>query len=486
MAEKCLMYWVSKQKRWLKEYKGKTYSVSCKQLGCSPTKDISRKAANDWWEQKQRELDEALGAAKKHPAYIIDHYQAARENWRLFAKWHRRYGEPAQAEQAETFMDGLDAALKEDNPPYPLPPQQQKPLDLMEVLTEDWLIWQDRFRQIMREEQAETATPAENTIRAHLDDYLAVMKSQQKVGTYDTIKTRLNTFRSWVEPLAPIENLNEACWERFCVYLKTKSNLAAHTQAGTQRAVRAFIRNRWERRFIDLPRNLTSRILAASVPIQEVIIFSKEEIAQLITAASERTTLYILLALNCGFYGVDIAALRQDEVDWQAGRISRQRTKTRNRSKSVPKVSYMLWRQTFDLLKKNRSNHPDLVLLNENRKPLWSESEKHGKFNRNNNVKTAYFHLWEKKLKQTKGFKPFKTLRKTAASLLETHKDYGRYAEYFLGEAPSSIAGRHYIQPSTKRFDAALRWLGQQLGIEQLKRPKSKPNDEGERKIKNE
>jgi hypothetical protein len=61
---------------------------------------------------------------------------------------------------------------------------------------------------------------------------------------------------------------------------------------------------------------------------------------------------------------------------------------------------------------------------------------------------------------------PLKSLRKTPATMLENHAEFGRYAEYFLGEAPHSIASRHYIQPSREQFDNAIRWLGRQFGIE--------------------
>jgi integrase len=482
MAANCLMYWVPSQHRWLKEYRGKTYSVSCKQLGCEPTKESSRKAANDWWEKKQAEIDAALGQAKKHPAHVLRQYERAIQNNRLYAKWHRKFGDPKTAEKSEAFIDFLREALERDNPPYPLILHEVDPYllenqhagQLVSSGThyEQHAIWRDRLCQMQREEAEEKAVPKENSIRAHIDDYLATRKVQAlaegKLGTFDTIRTRLNVFRRWTDPFAGIDAITEVLWERFCLHLAqqvAEGKMAAETRAGVQRVIRSFIRNRYERRFIDLPRNLTSRTLAAAVPLQEVIVFSKPEIHKLLDAASERTKLYILLALNCGFYGVDIAALKQSEVDWAGGRIRRQRTKTRNSSQKVPKVDYLLWRQTFDLLKKSRSDHPELVLLNERGKPLWSETEKNGKFNRNNNVKTAYFHLWETKFKQTKGFKPFKTLRKTAASLLETHKEYGRYAEYFLGETPRSIASRHYVKPSPKQFDAACRWLGKQLGI---------------------
>ncbi|HEX4611139.1 MAG TPA: hypothetical protein VH092_23310, partial [Urbifossiella sp.] len=53
------MTYVKAQNRWIKVYQGKSYSVSCKQLGIGPSKEGSWLAANAWWESKQREIDAA-------------------------------------------------------------------------------------------------------------------------------------------------------------------------------------------------------------------------------------------------------------------------------------------------------------------------------------------------------------------------------------------------------------------------------------------
>lgn len=169
--------------------------------------------------------------------------------------------------------------------------------------------------------------------------------------------------------------------------------------------------------------------------------------------------------LNIGAYPVDIATLRHDEVDWLAGRLARQRTKTKGKG-NVPKVDYLLWRQTLALLRKFRSDHAELALLNGNGSPLWRWTEKNGKRSKITNVATAYFQL-QKAMKIPKEQRhPLKALRKTAASMLENHPEYGRYAQYFLGHAPRSIADRHYVQPSKEQFDKAILWLGVQFGIE--------------------
>src|SRR5262249_8851862 len=57
MARKLEMTWNAKRRGWLKNYKGKIYNVSCRQLGTAPTKEASWEAANAWWLKKKLELD---------------------------------------------------------------------------------------------------------------------------------------------------------------------------------------------------------------------------------------------------------------------------------------------------------------------------------------------------------------------------------------------------------------------------------------------
>jgi integrase len=464
------MTWNKDQRRWFKKYRAKMHSVSTKQLGTGPTKQASRTAANEWWAKKQEEIDERLGAAKKHPAHITTHYETAKTNHRLYAKWHRRNGNLEEATKSEAVIEWLDEALKTDSPPFPLKKWQEDPL------WDQWHdemafgIWRERINQVMREEAHERATPKENTIRAHVDDYLTLRRTRvasgkNTLGTFDTYRGRLLTFRRWIDPTAPLEDINEALWERFCVYLSQQvetGKLSQTTISATMAAAREFIRSRWERRLIDLPRNLNSRTLAVSPPLKTIALFSTEEIDAFFAAALPRERLYLLLMLNTGCYPVDVARLRQDEVDWEEGRIIRKRTKTRGRSDKVPTVNYRLWRESFTLLTKYRSADPEFVLLNRNGTPLWKEVEKNGKFTRVSNIKCNFFRLQKK----TGIKKSLKQIRKTAASMLENHPEYGRYAEYFLGEVPRSVTSRHYVQPSKEQFDAALTWLGEQFGFD--------------------
>jgi hypothetical protein len=81
-----------------------------------------------------------------------------------------------------------------------------------------------------------------------------------------------------------------------------------------------------------------------------------------------------------------------------------------------------------------------------------------GKLVSTDNIASNYSHL-KKKLNFKK---PLKLLRKTSASLLDDHRDFGRYAGYFLGHAARTIRDKHYVAPSGKLFDEALAWLGEQ------------------------
>ena len=159
-----LMGWNKTAKRWFKKYRGTIYAVSPKQLGTEPTKEGSRQAANEWWTKKQAELDAALGIAKEHPTPVVNQYNYAIENHRLFAKWHRKYGDGQQADKSETMMGWLMEALKSDNPPFPLKRFQEDPLWEMKQDEAGYFLWNERLMQIRREEREEKAVPKENTI----------------------------------------------------------------------------------------------------------------------------------------------------------------------------------------------------------------------------------------------------------------------------------------------------------------------------------
>jgi integrase len=151
----------------------------------------------------------------------------------------------------------------------------------------------------------------------------------------------------------------------------------------------------------------------------------------------------------------DIGRLWHSEVDFDDGRITRIRNKTEERP-TVPEVSWKLWTNTLELLRQERSEHPDLVLTNSVNRALWRD--KPGKYD-------AIGNAW-KDIRESSGVdKAFKSLRNTCVTLMDNHSEFARYQQYFLGQAPTGIARTHYVVPSQAKFDECIRWLAGELGV---------------------
>ena len=229
-----LMGWVRSKKKWQKRYRGKLYFRSPRQLGTEATKEASRTAANDWWTSKQAEIDEELGRAKRHPLKVAKHYEEAINHHSLYARWHRRYGHLEEATKSEQQIELLQSLLQSsDQPPFPLPKVAYDPLEELrrdfsqeDVLTYD-LLWRDRYINLQKDEQQEQATPAENTIRSHIDQYLKLYRSRKlaegKLGSWNSLANWLRPFREWVSPNSPLEDLSgksgAELWEKYFIHL---------------------------------------------------------------------------------------------------------------------------------------------------------------------------------------------------------------------------------------------------------------------------
>src|SRR5207302_10433293 len=91
----------------------------------------------------------------------------------------------------------------------------------------------------------------------------------------------------------------------------------------------------------DKPRNLDKGTV--TVHAQEIETWEVSEVRKVYASLSGRVKLWFLLYLNCGMTGADMEQLRDGEVDFAGGIITRQRTKTsKHHSGSVPVVRYKL------------------------------------------------------------------------------------------------------------------------------------------------
>ena len=139
-----------------------------------------------------------------------------------------------------------------------------------------------------------------------------------------------------------------ASYREHLLTLVDSGKLAPYSARDRLADAKQFVRWAWELELLELPRILESKSFAIAVTAPVVETFTSEEIRELLVASSETTKLYLLLMLNCGMQQGDIAELRQDEVNWETGRLTRQRSKTRkHNADKVPTVSYQLWPETF-------------------------------------------------------------------------------------------------------------------------------------------
>lgn len=204
-----------------------------------------------------------------------------------------------------------------------------------------------------------------------------------------------------------------------------------------------------------------SRDLSFRIKPKEIITFDLVQVETLLAKASDRTRLFILLALNVGMTQVDISDLAPREVDWKLGTITRKRSKEKD-EENVPTVCWKLWPTTLELLKRFGRRDGDRVLVNENGTPLRQVCVKTKK--NIDNVRSSFERLLHKLKKDRPAGKTFKHLRKTASTQLKKSREgFGQYAQYFLCHAPDNQADSAYVVPDPEQFDDAVAWLGREF-----------------------
>lgn len=341
---------------------------------------------------------------------------------------------------------------------------------------EDMMSWLERLESLRQHQRWTRSQASANTLDGHIGEYIALQKKraeskQIKIRTYKAYQERTEYFRKWLRD----DSRNEITARVVTAYhshlldLIAKGDMAEQYGASLFSQARTVIRWLWRHGACELPNNLDDALLSIQVTLKEIVPFTKDELQVIWDNASERTRLYALLMLNCGMLPSDIAELRAAEYDGH--RITRRRTKTgkqttTGRGRNVPLVSWLLWDETRRLLDKHRINGQGFLLLNEKGGQLLrSTIRSDGTVGFVNNIDSAWDRLVKKMKKKGVVVRPLANLRKTGPSKLEEHSEYGRYAQYFLGQAPDSMTESRYAKPSPEVFDRAVTWLGKQFGF---------------------
>ncbi|MDB5350167.1 MAG: hypothetical protein JWN86_1414 [Planctomycetota bacterium] len=469
MARTLKLTWDKAGSRWKKIYKGRVLYFP---FGTGKSDSLGYKRALEEFTRKRAEIDSRTEAQKPHR----DAYEEAIGLRRNMLDWIGLEAERLDTDpDLKAWRERLLAEVGRLEADFarPSPPELNRPGGLrVDPIADEKpgvvLTWLDRLGSIRSHKRwAQDDIPA-HTVATAVDEYLRNQKTRAESGqirltSYQPIKERLPHFRAFCGE-KDASKLDEKTLARFHAHLleRVVGGMSPQYAAHILSASKTFIRQLWRDRVLEhLPRNLGS--LTIKVETQEIRTFEVGEIDRLLENAGERTRLYLLLMLNCGYYQSDLAALKQSQVDWRAGTITRKRTKTETK-KNVPKVTYLLWDETFRLLSKYRSDDETLALTNRNgravlRRPLRAND----RVSRTDNITKAYQRLCDRL--GIKKATPLMMLRKTSATMLERHGTFGRYAQFFLGQAPQSLTERRYGRPDDSQFVLVCRWLGLQYGL---------------------
>lgn len=464
VRKKYKLTWDETRRRWRKCYKGKVHYFN---VADGESKASSYQRCFQLWRDKKAELDSKLESDKPHTA----DYAKAIEIRRKLVDYidHEGLTDNLAIEQQTKWQAEIEKL--QHNFSRVRPPELDQPgsiyidptVGLKRYTETRWLKVVEAL-QIFKHSQRQVKHS--DTIGGNIESYLSSRKLDVDSGVikasgYDGMKWRIEQFKHFAGQAA-VKELEHSLLETFAEHLKRKiatNNTTTNNAAQTLNAARAFTRWCWRRNIIEtMPRCIES--VKITVDTTDIETWTLDEVKQALELAVDRTKLWLLLMLNCGLYQADISALKQSEVDWTKGTITRKRTKTK-RIKKVPTVTYTLWDETFNLLKQHRSNDEHLVFLTNNNTPLKVRYIKtDGKPYHVDNVAKRFEHL----RKQLPHKKQLMELRKTSATKIEEHLHYGRYTEYFLGKAPSSDTEKKYGKPSQELFVDVCKWLGEQFG----------------------
>ena len=440
------MTWNAKQRRWFKRREGKQHVVSCKALSsCHPelyqaeTKEGSYRAANQWWELKLRSIDLTYRIEKSvDPADL---------------------GIVADAlvtGDMKTFLNSLPSELVADI----LRAHGEDDLAVTFDLTavgEQTLADADKTLATVNDFVNSYSSRRPHTHSAKIADTIRRFTDGKigdvSPGQYHNLTKQLDTFQEWIgnETLADINELRLTDYRNHLKGRADDKQISRKYASEMLKSCKQFVRWAVEHNMMRRPANLDSKTsLRITVPKKAVVIPAMADLAAMLDGCQDRTRLFVLLALNCGMYQSDIGNLRRDEVDWDAGTITRKRTKTAG-CENVPIVTYKLWPETLNLLRRFASEEGEYILTTKEGKPIYRDNIVGGKRKKVDLISRAYNYV-DTNIS-------FKMLRKTSASLMADDQRFASVASQFLGHAPATMAEVHYLAATDNLLGEALDWL---------------------------
>lgn len=333
----------------------------------------------------------------------------------------------------------------------------------------------------MAEEARKAKVPQDQTMEAMVKRFVGFKAAQAATGLKSAgrcinIRTYIEQFKAFFGADRPVSEITAVTL--FDFHAKTLTDMGAgrlSSSAGRDRMqiAKQFIRWAWELGVLELPRNVESKELVIFVEAQEIEVFDFDTLKGILAGTPEPLKAYLALMANCGMTAMDVADLFHTEVDVTKGTITRIRSK-RKRGKgkasnggTAVKVTWQLWPMTLDLLLRNRNLKSDTVFTgSDGGKLAYTKLDPvtHKGCDVDLIAKAYRDHCRAANLPAA-DTKTLKCIRATSATKIGEHPEFGRYAQYFLGQSARSVAEKFYVKPSQDQFDRCLHWLGEQYGL---------------------
>jgi hypothetical protein len=231
------------------------------------------------------------------------------------------------------------------------------------------------------------------------------------------------------------------------VSARTKRKILPTTAKGLIKTALAFFRwaqdtgrwegpSRWEKHF-----RLRGRLRTGQT-YGQIRMMTVADLAKVYRLATPRMQCLILTALNIGGTQWELSVLSPEDVDLEAGRVSKARPKTGVWG------SWKLWPETIQALKTHMASKGERALLTEAGKALVEASTT----GRTDRVEPQ----WEALLKRAGvAHMGWKYLRKLGAQLVREVADV-ETVQLYLAHKGQSVAELHYSNPVHEKLDAAL------------------------------
>lgn len=401
--------------RWRKTYKGKSYSVTCADLGLPEhlwTELGSYQDANRWWEAKRRDIDKPLEVERERIVRRLKEIE----------------------DESDQLIVANKQFLAEVAPEVFAPP----------VIT----------------------TPS-ITIGVALDQYYDLQLVNSEPSSLIRLHSFVRDFKSLTLPLVddqpgvvvlsadmPLTVIDEGKVLQVFHYVD-KVKVEASSKVRYFGMFRAFVAHCAEMNLIPSPKNIRSKKLTWEVTTTAKEMPDWDEVRDFLKNLPDRLRLYALLALNTGMNNTDIAYLEEHQINFNRRTLRRKRVKTEGWVK-VPTVLYYLWDETLHLLQQEIVKGAAYALLDKAGKPLYVESKNPGaKPKLYDKVKSQWRDTLGRSSERPYTVKDFRDF----GSLLLQNGPYRSYQVSWLGHTPKEVHETNYSGEEDARD--ACKWMEQ-------------------------